>query len=131
MSSITKKRLRERLIFTTITDGLVIFACLAIILGLFGKEAVKAVDRTDRIEAFYDQLSVKSDLHKAFIGAYRLCSPALNGRNLTGPGNDCMSNTIRALKPIGASAERLFEVEQDVRDGEQAIYAQTTTTFLR
>lgn len=112
-------------------DGLIIFGCIAILLGFFAHQCIQVYERTDRLQALYDGLEAKSDLHKAFISNYRLCSPALSGSRRVAPGGDCLGHVVQVIKPLAPSLERLFEVEQDVRLGEQAIYIQTTTSFLK
>lgn len=112
-------------------DGVVIFACIAVLMGFFAHQCIKVYERSERLQALYNELGEKSPLHKAFIGHYRLCSPALIGSQKLAPGGDCLGHVVQVMTPLTPSLERLFEVEQDVRLGEQAVYAHTTTRFLK
>lgn len=114
----------------TALDGIVIGICTLVVLVVFGLEAHKAVDRTERLEAFYDQLQQKSPLHRAFIDRYRRCAPDRKFAAQAGPASGCLSDTVQAMLPLKPEAAHLFQVEQDVRLGEQAIYAQNPSTFL-
>jgi hypothetical protein len=111
-------------------DGVVIFVCIAILMGFFAHQCVKVYERSERLQFLYNELGEKSPLHKAFIDHYRLCSPALIGSQKLAPGADCLGHVVQVMKPLSPSLERLFEVEQDVRLGEQPILSQTTTRFL-
>lgn len=114
----------------TALDGIIIGVCTLVLLAMFGLEAQKAVERTQRLEALYDQLQQKSTLHRTFIGKYRLCvsgrKPSIN----EGPASDCLSETVQAVLLLKPQEARLFKVEQDVRIGERAIYAQNPSTFM-
>jgi hypothetical protein len=112
-------------------DGVVIFACVAVLMGFFAHQCINAFERTERLQALYNELEVKSPFHKSFIGEYRLCAPGLPGSHKVGPDGDCLGQVVSLMKPLSPSVERLFEVEQDIRIKEQTIYAQTTTIFLK
>lgn len=112
-------------------DGVVIFACIGVLMGFFAFQCVKVYERSERLQTLYNELGEKSPLHKAFIGHYRLCSPALIGSQKLALGGDCLGHVVQVMTPLSPSLERLFEVEQDVRQGEQVILSQTTTRFLK
>ncbi|AYG47992.1 hypothetical protein DV532_27310 (plasmid) [Pseudomonas sp. Leaf58] len=120
--------LKRRLgIAETALDGIVIGIGTLVVLVIFGFEVQKAVERTYRLEALYDQLQEKSPLHKAFIDKYRLCTPDRKG---AGPATNCLGETVQEMLLLKPTHAQLFQVEQDVRHGEQTIYAQIPSTFL-